>query len=51
MGTETTSAAEIANRKVNGLIQLIFYQSAELFDLTYTIYSSSTTIDEATANQ
>lgn len=51
MGTETTSAAEIANRKVNGLIQLIFYQSAEIFDLTYTIYSSSTTIDEATANQ
>lgn len=51
MGNDTTSAAEIANRQINGLVQLIFYQSAELFDLTYTIYSSSTTIDEATTNQ
>lgn len=50
MGNDTTSAAEIANRQINGLVQLIFYQSAELFDLTYTIYSSSTTIDEATNN-
>lgn len=48
MGNDTTSAAEIANRQINGLVQLIFYQSAEIFDLTYTIYSSSTTIDEAT---
>ena len=50
MGNDTTSAAEIANRQINGLVQLIFYQSAEIFDLTYTIYSSSTTIDEATNN-
>ena len=51
MGTETTSAAEIANRRVNGIVELIFFQSAEIFDLTYTIYSSSTTIEEASANQ
>ena len=50
MGEDTTSSEEIANRTINGIVQLIFYQSAEVFDLTYTVYSSSTTIDEATAN-
>lgn len=50
MGEDTTSPEERANRQVNGLVQLIFYQSAEIFDLTYTVYSSSTTIDEAMAN-
>lgn len=50
MGTDTTSAAEIANRKINGNISLRFYQSAEIFDLTYTVYSSATTLAEATSN-
>ena len=50
MGEDTTSREEIANRTINGIVQLIFYQSAEVFDLTYTVYSSSTTIDEAMAN-
>lgn len=47
MGEDTTSAAEIANRRINGLVHLRFYQSAEIFNLTYTVYSTSTTIDEA----
>lgn len=47
MGENTTSAAEIANRRINGLVHLRFYQSAEIFNLTYTVYSTSTTIDEA----
>ena len=47
MGTDTTSAAEIANRTIKGLINLRFYQSAEIFDLTYTVYSSATTLEEA----
>lgn len=50
MGTDTTSPEEIANRQINGRVQLIFYQSAEIFDLEYTVYSTSTTIDEAMAN-
>lgn len=50
MGPETTSREEIANRRVNGVVRVIFYQSAEVFNLTYTVYSSSTTIAEATAN-
>ena len=50
MGTDTTTNAEIANRKINGEIRLRFYQSAETFDLTYTVYSSATTLDEAMAN-
>lgn len=50
MGTDTTSAAEIANRKINGNISLRFYQSAEIFDLTYTVYSSATTLAEAMGN-
>lgn len=47
MGTDTTSPEEIANRQINGRVQLIFYASAEVFDLEYTVYSTSTTIDEA----
>ena len=47
MGTDTTSPEEIANRKVNGLIELTFYQAAEIFDLTFVVYSSATTVDEA----
>jgi hypothetical protein len=50
MGTDTTSQEEIANRQINGRVQLIFWQSAEIFDLEYTVYSTSTTIDEAMAN-
>ena len=50
MGEDTTSREEIANRTINGVVQLIFYQSAEIFDLTYVVYSSATTIDEAMAN-
>jgi len=50
MGPETTSREEIANRRVNGVVRVIFYQAAEIFNLTYTVYSSSTTIAEATAN-
>lgn len=51
MGTDTTSAAEIANRKINGNISLRFYQSAEIFDLTYTVYSSATPLEEAMNNR
>jgi hypothetical protein len=50
MGEDTTSKAEIANRQINGVVQLIFFQSAEIFDLTYVVYSSSTTIEEAMNN-
>lgn len=50
MGSDTTSREEIANRQINGIVRVIFYQSAEIFDLTYTVYSSSTTIEEALAN-
>lgn len=42
MGRDTTSPEEIANRIVNGQITLTFVQSAEIFDLTFTVYSSST---------
>ena len=51
MGTDTTSAAEIANRTINGVISLIFYQSAEIFNLSYVVYSSATTLEEGRANQ
>lgn len=50
MGTDTTSPEEIANRQINGRVQLVFYASAEIFDLEYTVYSTSTTIDEAMGN-
>lgn len=41
MGYDTTTPEEIANRKVNGQVSLQFYQSAEIFDLTFTIFSTS----------
>lgn len=50
MGEDTTSKEEIANRTINGIVRLIFYQSAEVFDLSYIVYSSSTTIEEASSN-
>lgn len=46
MGTDTTSDEEIANRMIKGNISLIFYQSAEIYDLNYTIYSTATTLEE-----
>jgi hypothetical protein len=50
MGNDTTTPEEIANRTIKGNVSLRFYQSAEIFDLTYTVYSTSTTIAEAQAN-
>ena len=41
MGEDTTTREEIANRMLKGKIKLIFYQSAEIFDLDYIVYSSS----------
>jgi hypothetical protein len=41
MGYDTTTPEEIANRKVNGQVSLQFYQSAEIFDLTFTIFSTA----------
>lgn len=46
MGTDTTSAAEIANRTIKGVISLTFYQSAEIFDLTFVVYSSATAFEQ-----
>ena len=51
MGTDTTSAEEIANRTINGEIELRFYQSCEIFNLTYVVYSSGTTIAEASGRE
>lgn len=50
MGEDTTSREEIANRMIRGKVSLIFYQSAEVYDLEYTVFSSATTIDEAMQN-
>lgn len=50
MGEDTTTREEIANRILKGKIKLIFYQSAEIFDLDYIVYSSSNvTIADAEA--
>lgn len=46
MGTDTTSREEIANRTIRGNISLVFYQSAEIFDLSFIVYSSSTAFEE-----
>lgn len=46
MGEDTTSRAEIANRSINGVISLRFYQAAEIFDLTFVVYSTATTLEE-----
>lgn len=45
MGEDTTSKEEIANRTINGLISLRFYQSCEIFDLSFVVYSTATTLD------
>jgi hypothetical protein len=50
MDETTTSPEDRANRTVRGNISLRFWQSAEIFDLSYVIYSTSTTIAEAQAN-
>lgn len=47
MGNDTTSREEIANRMIKGNIELTFYQSAEIFDLSFIVYSSATTVEEA----
>ncbi len=47
MGEETTSREEIANRIVKGNVELTFYQAAEIFDLSFIVYSSATTVEEA----
>lgn len=49
MGTDTTTQEEIANRMIKGNVSVTFYQSAEIFDLTYTVYSSATTVEAAQA--
>lgn len=49
MGTETTTAEEMANRMIKGNVSVTFYQSAEIFDLSYTVYSSATTVEAAQA--
>lgn len=50
MGEDTTTREEIANRMLKGKIKLIFYQSAEVIDLDYVVYSSSNvTIADAEA--
>ena len=45
MGEDTTSKEEIANRTINGIINLRFYQSCEIFDLSFVVYSIATTLD------
>lgn len=46
MGEDTTSRELIANRTINGIISLRFYQAAEIFDLTFVVYSTATTLEE-----
>lgn len=41
MGYETTTPEELANRMVKGQVSLQFFQSAEIFDLTFTVFSTS----------
>lgn len=41
MGSETTTAAELANRIVRGVIELQFVPDAEIFKLDYIVYSSA----------
>lgn len=45
MGSDTTTAEEMANRMARGKITLVFYQSAEIFDLEFTVLSSATAFD------
>ena len=46
MGEDTTSRELIANRTINGIISIRFYQAAEIFDLTFVVYSTATTLEE-----
>lgn len=45
MGLDTTTPEEIANRMVRGQVNLVFYQSAEIFDLEFTVFSSATAFE------
>lgn len=45
MGLDTTSPEELANRKINGVVELTFYQSAEIFSLDFVVYSSATAFE------
>lgn len=45
MGWNTTTREEIANRRVNGLVQLQFTQSLEILDLNFEILSSALVVD------
>lgn len=48
MGTNTTTAEEIAQRKVRGMISLQFTQSLEIIDLEFTVYASSLDMEAET---
>lgn len=45
MGLDTTTPTEIANRIVKGQISLTFFQSAEIFDLTFEVDSSASAFE------
>lgn len=45
MGEDTTSREEIATRTINSVVNLRFYQSAEIFDLSFVVYSTATTLE------
>jgi hypothetical protein len=47
MGEDTTTRAEISDRRINGRVSVIFYQACEVFNLDFVVYSSSTTMEEA----
>ena len=46
MGADTTTPEDIANRTIRANISLVFYQSAEIFDLSFTVYSAATATNE-----
>ena len=41
MGYNTTTREEISQRKIRGMISLQFYQSLEIIDLEFVVYSST----------
>ncbi len=41
MGNDTTTAAELANRIVRGIVELQFVPDAEIFKIDYVVYSSA----------
>ena len=41
MGADTTTAEELANRIIRGIIELQFVPDAEIFRLDYVVYSSA----------